>query len=264
VIVLNDVTEVARLDEMRTELIGVASHELKTPLTALRMNLMLLGEEDQHLCQRNREMLSAALAGSEELESTIDELLDMTRIEAGQLRLDLAPVDLGAILGRVQARLQPRFDDARVAYRLTADDGPAIAQGDAARLTSVFTNILVNALKYSPQGGTVTVSITSGAFTPAGAVSRQIARKIPAEMLQVAVTDAGPGIPVECREKVFEKFFRVEHQRGDSVDGVRGTGIGLYLCREIVRAHGGAIWCEAGDAGVGTRVAMRVPRAGSA
>jgi NtrC-family two-component system sensor histidine kinase KinB len=230
------------------------------------MNLMLLGEEALSLELRQREMLSAALAASEELGSTIDELLDVTRIESDQLRLNLAPVDLVGLLRQVRSKLQPRFDDARVMLQISAEIEPAIARGDSARLGTVFTNILVNALKYSPPQGIVTVLIAaeSGAAHAVDSstiVSAQNAGAPPRVMLRVAVTDTGPGVPVEYREKVFEKFFRVEHQRGDSEGGVRGTGIGLYLCREIVRAHGGTIWCEPGDGGIGTRVAFTIPRA---
>lgn len=254
VIVLDDVTEIARLDELRTELIGVASHELKTPLTALRMNLMLLVEELQQIGPRQREMLSAALEGSEELGSTIDELLDMTRIEADQLRLNMAPVDLFALLRQVQARLQPRLDDARISLEIVATFKTAIVHGDAARLASVLTNVLVNSLKYSPQGEKVIVSITAGAIA-----SGQNAGVPQLSGVQLTVTDAGPGIPADFRERVFEKFFRVEHHLGSDSNGVRGTGIGLYLCREIIRAHGGTIWCEPGENGVGTRVAFILP-----
>jgi NtrC-family two-component system sensor histidine kinase KinB len=79
-------------------------------------------------------------------------------------------------------------------------------------------------------------------------------------MVPVAVTDQGPGVPPEFRERVFEKFFRVEHHRPAGRKGVRGTGIGLYLCREIIKAHGGSIRCEPGDGGTGTRVAFELPR----
>lgn len=75
----------------------------------------------------------------------------------------------------------------------------------------------------------------------------------------MAVTDAGPGIPAESRDRVFEKLFRVEHHLGQEHNGVRGTGIGLYLCREIVKAHGGSIHCEAGEAGIGTRFVISLP-----
>jgi NtrC-family two-component system sensor histidine kinase KinB len=249
VLVLDDVTDFARLDELRSELIGVASHELKTPLTTLRMNLRLLGEGADELSARQREMVEAALGGCEELAGTIEELLDVARIEAGQLRLDLAPVDLERVLEQALRPLRVRFEDAGVAVRVARDGRPALARGDAARLRAVLTNLLTNALKYSPPGGTVTVRLSSGPNAgPRGDAA-----------VQIAVADQGPGVPAEYRERVFEKFFRVEHHLGRGADGQRGTGIGLYLCREIVKAHGGSIRCEAGEDGVGARVAFVLP-----
>src|SRR5262249_60076167 len=109
VVVVDDVTEFARLDELRSELIGVASHELKSPLTTLQMNLLMLGEQSGGLPDRQREFLQAAVRGCEELGATIEELLDVTRIESGQLRLNLAPVDGRAVLATVQRGVQVRF-----------------------------------------------------------------------------------------------------------------------------------------------------------
>lgn len=249
VVVLDDVTEFARLDELRSELIGVASHELKTPLTTLRMNLLLLGEKADNLTPRQQEILTAAVAGCEELGGTIDELLDVTRIEAGQLRLNLAPVDVYGVLDRAVKPLRPRFEDARVRVQIERGCVPAVVRGDAERLGLVFTNLLTNALKYAPPGSTVTVRVSSRQNAVVGSSS----------MLQIAVTDTGSGIPAEFRERVFEKFFRVEHHLGQDHIGVRGTGIGLYLCREVVKAHGGTITCEPGDGGVGTRIAISLP-----
>jgi NtrC-family two-component system sensor histidine kinase KinB len=249
VVVLDDVTEFARLDELRSELIGVASHELKTPLTTLQMNLLLLGEKAENLTQRQREILTSAVSGCEELAGTIDELLDVTRVEAGQLRLDLASVDLYAVLERGLRRLRVRFDDARINVQIRQECDPAMVQGDAARLGIVLTNLLTNALKYSPAGGTVTIRVSSEQNTGMDT----------APTVQIAVTDTGPGIPAELREHVFEKFFRVEHHQGQAPNGPRGLGIGLYLCRQIVQAHGGTIRCEAGEGGRGTLIAMTLP-----
>jgi NtrC-family two-component system sensor histidine kinase KinB len=248
-VVLDDVTEFARLDELRAELIGVASHELKNPLTSLKLSLALLAERASALAPPQRELLDDALHGCDELAATIDELLDMTRIEAGQLRLDLAPVDLAAVAGAAVRALRPRFDAAGVGLEVVREGPPAVARGDAARLGAVVTNLLTNALKYSPRGGVVTVRVSPGGDGKAGAP----------RSLRVAVTDAGPGVPPEYRERIFEKFFRVEHHRGGGPNGVPGTGIGLYLCREIVKAHGGTIRCEPGEAGRGTRVAFTLP-----
>jgi two-component system, NtrC family, sensor histidine kinase KinB len=249
VVVLDDMTEFARLEELRSELIGVASHELKTPLTTLRMNLLLLGERADNLTPRQKEILAAAVQGCEELGGTIDELLDVTRIEAGQLRLNLGPVDLYGILDRALRPLRPRFEDARVRVQTERGCVPAVVRGDAERLGLVFTNVLTNALKYAPAGSAVTLQVTS----------RQNAGVGGGVLLQITVTDAGPGVPAEFRERVFEKFFRVEHHLGPDRNGVRGTGIGLYLCREVVKAHGGTIACEPGDGGLGTRIAISLP-----
>jgi NtrC-family two-component system sensor histidine kinase KinB len=249
VIVLEDVTDFERLDDLRKELIAVASHELKTPLTTLRMNLLLLDERTENLSPRQREMLATAVQGSEELGATIDELLDLTRIEAEQLRLAQAPVDVQALIDRTIQSLQPRFDDAAIAVAFVHAAKPFVVHGDAARLGIVFSNILTNALKYTPHGGNIQVQVASG--QNAEADSRPYVR--------IAVTDSGPGIPEEFRQRVFEKFFRVEHHRPDGADGVRGAGIGLYLCRQIIEAHGGSIWCKASAAGQGTCMVMRLP-----
>jgi len=246
VIVLDDVADFVRLDELRSELVAVASHELKTPLTTMRMNLLLLQETAENLSPRQRHLLAAALQGGQELAETTDELLDLTRIEAGQLRLTQERVDLYAVIEQVVGNLRPRYEDAQIDLRLDREAGEATVRGDAARLRIVFANLLTNALKYTPAGGKVVVRVSSG----------QNAAAPKTALLQIAVTDTGPGIPAEFRERVFEKFFRVEHQRSGVVEGVRGAGIGLYLCRQIIEAHGGRIHCEPVEGGVGTRIAM--------
>ena len=172
----------------------------------------------------------------------------MARIEAGQLRLDFAPVDLNAILDSALRLLQARIDDAEVRLEVRREARPAIVRGDPTRLRTVMTNLLANALKYSPRGGRVLVEI----------LSRPGAGADGAATLQFAVTDAGPGVPEPYRERIFEKFFRVEHHLDRASEGVRGTGIGLYLCREVIKAHGGSIWCEPAEGGAGTVVAFRL------
>jgi NtrC-family two-component system sensor histidine kinase KinB len=249
VVVLDDVTEFAVLDELRSELVAAASHELKSPLTTIQMNLMLLGEASEAFTDRQREMLETALLGCEELGSTTDELLDVARIEAGQLRLDLAPVDLNVILDAALRLLHTRIDDAEVQIEVRREARPAIVRGDPTRIRNVMTNLLANALKYSPRGARILVEIVSQPSAVSGGPVT----------LRFAVTDAGPGVPEPFRERIFEKFFRVEHHLDHAPEGVRGTGIGLYLCREVVKAHGGSIWCQPAAHGIGTVVAFRLP-----
>ncbi len=243
--VLADVTAFARLDELRGELVAVASHELKTPLTSLSMNLLLLRERADNLTARQSEILVAAVQSAEELAGIIDELLDLTRIEAGQLRLQRERVDLDVVIEQAARSLRPRFEDASIGLRIIHEASAVTVQGDAARLRIVFLNLLDNALKYTPSGGEVEVRLKSSDEKP--------------PRPRIVVTDTGPGVPVAFRERIFEKFFRVEHHQEDEAKDVRGAGIGLYLCRQIIEAHGGSIRCETGADGRGTRFVIDLP-----
>jgi NtrC-family two-component system sensor histidine kinase KinB len=248
VLVLYDVTAFAKLDELRMELIAVASHELKTPLTTLTMTLLMLREEETALQERQRLLLTSALAAADDLGKTIDELLDLARVDAGQLRLAMERLDLCRLADEAVRQYGPRFEESDVRLEIQKEVHSAFCQGDAARLLLVLNNVLANALKYSPSGGVVRATMSR---QNAGAGGRSV--------LHLAVTDAGPGIPAEFRERVFEKFFRVEHHCRVDAKERKGTGIGLYLCKHIITAHGGHIWCDAGDNGVGTRLAITLP-----
>jgi NtrC-family two-component system sensor histidine kinase KinB len=249
VVVLYDVTEFARLDEMRTEMIAVASHELKTPLTTLRMNLMLLRERSTELSPLSREILTTAALGCEELAATIDEILDLTRIEAGQLRLNLDQVDLVALAGHVADKFLPRFDENEVRLDFVRGSDEALVRGDVVRLGVVLSNLLSNALKYAPGGGTVELAVASRAAEDDRSV------------MEVSVTDTGPGIPREYRERVFDKFFRLEHFSHQTPETTQGVGIGLYLCRQIIALHGGSIRCDSNEP-KGARFVIELPNAG--
>ena len=181
--------------------------------------------------------------------STIDELLDLTRIESGQLRLARELVDLYPIIDRAIIGLRQRFEDAGVTVQVAPGHRPAFVLGDGIRLGMVFTNLLSNALKYSPRGGCVSINVSS---EPNGSGPGS---------LQIAVSDQGSGIAETFRERVFEKFFRVEQHLQNGNATTWGAGIGLYLCRQILEAHGGTILCRAGDDGVGTRFVLELPSA---
>ncbi len=241
VVALHDVTEFARLDEMRAELVAVAAHELRTPLTTLRMMLLLLAERNIAKDASATEMVNGALSACDALGSTVDEFLDLARIEAGKLRLALERLDVHAPLDEAIAALRPQFDDANLAIELTRN-GPGMVSADRARLRCVFTNLMANALKYAPRGSRVSVSLGRAGVSG----------------IEVAVEDQGPGVPEELRGRVFEKFFRVEHHR-PGADSVHGTGVGLYLVREIVAAHGGSVRCEAGQSARGARFVVTLP-----
>ncbi len=244
VLVLNDVTELIRLDEMRMELIAVASHELRTPVTTLRMTLDMLQESAIGRGDFERDLLRTALGGVEQLTSTVDEFLDLTRIEAGELRLSCQRVVIGPLLGEALRATHQQCEAAGIDLVSVIDADLPPVRLDAGRVKIVLANVLSNAMKYTPHGGRVHV----GATRVDGGV-------------RIAVTDSGRGVPRELRGRIFEKFFRVEHETSEN-GGVKGVGIGLYLAREIVQAHGGSIRCEAGDGDQGARIVFELPVAG--
>jgi NtrC-family two-component system sensor histidine kinase KinB len=249
VLVLSDVTQLARLDEMRTELVAVASHELRTPVTTLRMSLLMLREMAEKMDPRVRDLVSNALGGVDLLGETVDELLDMTRIEAGRLKLNADSVDIGDLVREAAGRNKARAEELGLRIEVHSAPGEATVVGDRARLRIVLDNIINNSLKYTPRGGTIDVRVTSHSNGQPSSV-------------EVAVTDSGCGIPTEFQSRVFEKFFRVEHYRPGSEEAPRGSGIGLYLCKEIVELHGGRIRCETPAQGHGVRFVFDLPTRG--
>ncbi len=249
-VVLHDVTDFHRLDELRSDLIGVTSHELKTPLTTLRVNLMLLAEKAENLAPREREILAAAADGCEQLATRVDQLLDLSRIEAGQLRLSLNRVDMHEVVNQAVANLRSRFDEYSVMLQVRHDTHPAPVLGDSERLGIVLSNLLSNALKYTPLGGSVRIDVNSS-----GPMDKR--------PVTVTVTDTGRGVPPELRERIFEKFYRVDQQGLSADTPVQGVGIGLYLCRQIVEAHHGAIRCEPAPDSEGSTFIIELPPEGS-
>jgi NtrC-family two-component system sensor histidine kinase KinB len=246
VLVLYDVTELARLDELRSEVVAVASHELKTPLTAIRMNLLLLGETVTCLPTKQREMLETALQGCEELATLTERFLDVTRIEAGQLKLSLEATDLRNVIDTLVQRYRSRCEDAGLSFTVKMSEAPHVSLIDAPRLETVLSNVLGNAVKYTPKGGAVSLEVRDG-------------NDDAKETVRIVVTDSGPGVPEELQTRVFDKFFRVEHARPSASRKPPGAGLGLYLCKQIVDAHGGTIRMRTASMTGGTQVEIALP-----
>ena len=251
VLLLYDVTDLVRLDEMRSELVAVASHELQTPLTTLRMTLLMLRERSEAMPAREQELVATSLIGVEQLTEIVREFLDLTRIEAGELRLDLEPVDLGPMLRDALWRTDGQLRAQGISTGVDIDPDLPVVLADPVRLRAVFDNILSNALKYTPGGGRI--SIEGGR-----AVVAHVA--VPAHV-SVRIADSGPGVPPAFRSRIFDKFFRLEHHQTRSLSEARGAGIGLYMCRQIVELHGGTIACDAGVNGQGTSIIVTLPEA---
>jgi signal transduction histidine kinase len=236
-VILQDVTKFRLLDDAKTNFVGTVSHELKTPLTGLRMAVYLLLEKTLGpLEPAQREMLESARDDADRLLKILDSLLDLTRLEAGASELERRKI-------AVHALLRPIADEARgfiaaAGQRLVVQEEPGLGDVnvDPDRLRHVFINLLSNASKYSARGGTVTL----------GAVSA------PLGFVRFSVRDEGEGIPPEAIARLFDRFYRVPGQTKP------GAGIGLAIAREIVVAHGGTILCSSSPE-LGTEFQFLVP-----
>ncbi|HEY3232983.1 MAG TPA: GAF domain-containing sensor histidine kinase, partial [Roseiflexaceae bacterium] len=208
---------------VRDAFLAIASHELKNPLTALLGNIQLLqrraARDDGLTSERLQRSLRVAADQAARLNQMIGALLDISRLEAGQLTFSYAPLDLCALARQVVAEVQPTLTQHTVTC--ATPDAPLIIEGDALRLEQVLQNLIGNAIKYSPAGGLVSVRVERRS-----------------EWAYVDVTDQGIGIPQEAVAKLFERFYRASNVDGR---GIGGMGIGLYVVKEIVTLHGGKI-----------------------
>jgi signal transduction histidine kinase len=220
ILILEDVTLLMQNDEIKKDLFSTISHQLKTPLTAIRMALHLLLEENiGSLNEKQADLLISARDESGRLNGIIDNLLDIRRLEAGRARLEQTAVPAGELAAEAIASLQRTAQDKGLIIETDFPDDLPLVRADRGRILYVFTNLLANAITYSPMGGLV----------------RLTARSEPDRVL-FSVQDQGPGIPEEYHKRIFENFFRVP---GRSAEG--GAGLGLSIAKEIVAAHGGSI-----------------------
>jgi signal transduction histidine kinase/HAMP domain-containing protein len=222
-VLLLEVTRFRLLDQVKSDLVATVSHELKTPLTSIRLVVHLLLEETVGpLTPKQTELLLDARDNTERLLDVINNLLDLARIEEGRAQLRRVPESPGPLLRAAADTIKPRADDKQVALAVEApDDLPPVAV-DAERLGHALANLLDNALAHTQRGGRITL----GAARSGGAVV-------------LSVADTGSGIPPEHLPHLFQRFYRVP---GPSQEA--GTGLGLAIVREIVTAHGGSITCE--------------------
>ena len=235
-LVLADITALRRLDEMKSNLVAVVSHELKTPLTGLRMAThLLLDERLGTLSAKQLDLALSARDDAERLHTIVEGLLDISRLEAGRGLLDLRAQDPRALADCAIDAVATAYRDQGVALECAVPARLPAVLADPVRIAHVFTNLLGNALKYTPRGGRVVVA--------AGARDA---------LVEFTVSDSGAGIPEEHRARIFERFYRVPDQQVD------GAGLGLAIAREIVHAHGGELTLDGGD-GVGCTFRFTVP-----
>jgi signal transduction histidine kinase len=237
VIAVRDVTGRREIEHLKDEIPSITSHDLRTPVTLIKAQAQRLEPHVNSGC-----LAPAFLAESSGrivrqvnyLVSLLDRLLDLSCIEASRLTLHRQPCDPVALARIVLDTLQAITDE----HRLVLAAPPSIrGLWDSQRLEQVLQNLVANAIKYSPDGCTVEVTLTSTGT-----------------QAQVCVRDEGVGIPPEELERIFERFYRVNRPRR-----LTGAGLGLYICREIIAAHGGHIWAESAGPGYGSRFCFTLP-----
>jgi NtrC-family two-component system sensor histidine kinase KinB len=238
-VVLQDVTRFRLLDDVKTNLVSTVSHELKTPLTSVRMGLHLLLEEKiGALNPKQTELLLAAREDSERLLRMINDLLDLARIESGSRRMSLERHSPNKLVEKAVSELTDVAEARGTRLRSEVDAGLPEVAVEPQQIFHVFSNLVSNAVKYSPAGEEVLIR----------------ARRDGDGGVRFSVTDHGPGIPVQYQPRMFEKFFRVPGS--DS----RGAGLGLAITREIVAAHDGRVGVDS-QSGQGSEFYFVLPAA---
>ena len=234
---VRDITRFREAEELKSTFISVISHELKTPVALIKGYVGTLRREDANW---DREIVKDSLAVIEEetdrLTGLIENLLDASRLQAGGLSISLSDVALNVIAERIAKRFQTQS----AIHNLIVDfpDNFPIVSGDETRLEQVLSNLVSNGIKYSPQGGEIRIS---GQVRPAQVI--------------VCVSDEGPGVAPEDIPHIFDRFYR----SSDAKRTTKGAGLGLYLARAVIEAHGGRIWVDPRP-GDGARICFSIPR----
>jgi two-component system, NtrC family, sensor histidine kinase KinB len=243
VTLLQDVTRFKNLDRMKSEFIATVSHELRTPLTSINMAIDILSQEVLgKVNEPQRDMLATAKDDCDRLTKLVKELLDLSRLESGKYELKREQINLRSLVEEALKPLRLQFREKGI--HLETEIPPTIPEvpGDQQQLSWVVTNLVSNALRYTPADGVVT-----------------ICSDLIDDSVRVSVRDSGRGIPAEAVEVIFDKFVQVK-QSSDATPG--SVGLGLAIAKEVVEAHGGKIWVES-SVGRGSTFFFTIPRSGS-
>ena len=229
-LVLQDITRLFRFDELKNNLVATVAHEFRTPLTSLRMAIHLCTDETVgSLTTKQADLLFAARDDCERLQGIVDDLLNLSRLESGRIDLQKRRVEPQSLVDLAIDVHSAAAENHQIALRGEVYPGLAEAFADPDRLQLVFANLITNAIRYSPAGSEIVVRAMADVDGPSANGTATDS------FIRFEVVDQGPGVPIEHRESLFEKFFRVP----GSPTG--GAGLGLFIARGIVQAHGGRI-----------------------
>jgi signal transduction histidine kinase len=235
-----DLTQEQALEQLKADFVATVSHELRTPLAAIYGAAMTLKRGDVHFEETQRTSLLDVIADeSERLARIVNDILWASRLDSGTMQVSIESCDAArlarTVINAMSAHLPPP-----IALSLDAPEGLPPVAADPDKVRQVLVNLLDNAIKYSPDGGAVTLSLAASQAS-----------------IRFTVVDEGLGIPPSEFERIFEKFYRLDP---NLTRGVGGTGLGLYICRELVRRMSGRIWVES-SAGAGSTFAVELPLA---
>jgi len=221
---------------MRREFVGNISHELRTPLAAIKAIVDTLRDgaiSDREAAEDFLNRLDVEVDGMTQM---VNELIELSRIETGKIRLKLEPANLNALVEEVMARLRPQADRQQLSLSAELSPGLAPVQADRERIRQVITNIIHNAIKFTPSGGRIVVST-----------------KIDGQSAIAQVSDTGIGISKEDLPHIFERFFKADKSRATS-----GTGLGLAIAKHTIQIHGGKVWVQS-EEGKGSIFGFSLP-----
>jgi signal transduction histidine kinase len=226
-----------QIESMRRRLIGDVSHELRTPLTAIKGSMEGLMDG---ILPANDATFQQIHAEADRLNRLVDDLQELSRVEARAHQLDIRPLDVASLMRTVTKRLAPQAESKRITLDSELPSNLPQILADEDRAIQVLTNLTGNALQYTPEGGKITIS----------------AKRLNGEV-QISIHDTGIGIPREHLSHIFDRFYRVDKSRSRQAGG--GSGIGLTIARALVEAHSGRLWVDSAGGGQGSTFTFTLP-----
>jgi two-component system phosphate regulon sensor histidine kinase PhoR len=224
IVVFHDISELKRLEKVRQDFVANVSHELRTPLTSIKGYAETLLNEGIESSDSAGDFLQIILKHANHMSKMVDDLLQLARLEARELPPESVSVNAADGLHAAWKACASLAGDKDMRLENLLPEEGVLVRADSEQLEQVFRNLLENAVKYGPPGGTVTVS-----------------SELAADMVTFQVCDKGPGVPIQDQNRIFERFYRVEKDRTNHKES---TGLGLAICRHIIQNHGGKIWLE--------------------
>ena len=236
ILLLRDVTRLKEVERLKSEFVMAASHELRTPITSLSMSIDLLQEHvASTLAAQDRELLQAAHEEVHRLTTLVNNLLDLYKLEAGKIELELEIFPISTIFEQIKSVFKNQASIKEISLVCNESEQLPPVRADANKIAWVLSNLISNALRYANKGGKITLA----------------AQKIGTQ-IHMSVSDDGPGIPVSYQTKIFQKFVQIKGRQSG------GSGLGLAICKEIIRAHCGAIWVDS-EPGKGSIFTFTLP-----